>query len=178
MFGGEEETFARRSPLAPRKHSRRSSLGALVRLLVFSLAFVPFLCRRQRGRTLPPARGAPGAVVRVFERQKRKKHAFACFFMAEKRRLSRGDRRLHLENTVAGLRLERSSGSLFSHSRSSPSSAAGSGDERSLLRGVPPAQSFESLKGKNEKSTLLRAFFMAEKRRLELLRRGLAGLRP
>ena len=80
--------------------------------------------------------------------------------MAEKRRLSRGDRRLHFENTVAGLRLERSLGSLFSHSRSSPSSAAGSGDERSLLRGVPPAQSFESLKGKNEKSTLLRDFFI------------------
>ncbi len=73
-------------PLAPRKHSRRTSLAALVRLVVFSLAFFFFICPRQRKKSLPPAPENPGAFVRVSS-AKNKNRRMAVLFLAEKRRL-------------------------------------------------------------------------------------------
>ena len=83
--------FRAASQLAPRKHGRRSSLGALARLPVFSLAFSPFLCHRQREKRLPPAPGKPahsfGLLPTFYE--KKRTTCVRFFYMAEKRRLSR-----------------------------------------------------------------------------------------
>ena len=124
--------FRAASQLAPRKHCRRSSLGALARLLFSHSHFLPSSATGSGRKCSLPRRGNRRSRSRILQ-HKNEAHLSVCF-LAEKRRLSRGFAACTSKTWVAFLRLGCSERSLFSHSHFLPFSAAGSGRICSLPR--------------------------------------------
>lgn len=79
FFMAEKRRLSRGFAACTSKQTRRSSLGALARLPVFSLAFSPSSCHRQREKTLPPAPKETGAFVRVSGSKRKKTHGKRAF---------------------------------------------------------------------------------------------------